>query len=179
MNDDIPMQLRGRFHHLLPAAIIHPWILFSFPPNEGGAERRRAPRGFMAHSGAPPRCFGLWHRRLSEPQDPVTTRVPGTAPSSASGTSRETPPYPSRDKRSQVKLLRGCARATANFLGESRERYAAMITSALNKASRTGWLAKTEPSSNQERGAGCPHRVCRRGSRTDQRSGSWSGSMVW
>ena len=32
--------------------------------------------------------------------------------------------------------------------------------------------------SNHERGAGAPHSVCRRGSFRDQRSGSWSWSMV-
>ena len=38
--------------------------------------------------------------------------------------------------------------------------------------------ANGEPCSNQERGAGAPHSVCRRGSFSDQRSGSWSWSTV-
>ena len=40
--------------------------------------------------------------------------------------------------------------------------------------SRTAWPVNGEPCSNQERGAGAPHSVCRRGSFSDQRSGSWS-----
>ena len=50
-------------------------------------------------------------------------------------------------------------------------RQLATRTLALNKASRC-WVANAVPSSNHERGAGWPHSVCRRGSRTDQRSGS-------
>ena len=42
----------------------------------------------------------------------------------------------------------------------------------------TGVPGKTDPSSNHERGAGVPHSVCRRGSRSDQRIGSKSGSTV-
>ena len=54
----------------------------------------------------------------------------------------------------------------------------ATSTCATNAGSRTVWPEKGEPSSNHERGAGAPHSVCRRGSRSDQRNGSWSWSIV-
>src|SRR6185312_603090 len=50
----------------------------------------------------------------------------------------------------------------------------AIVTSATKAGSRTAWPVNGVPSSNQERGAGAPHSVCRRGSFSDQRSGSWS-----
>ena len=48
----------------------------------------------------------------------------------------------------------------------------AMVTSATNSGSRTAWPVNGDPCSNQERGAGAPHSVCRRGSFSDQRNGS-------
>lgn len=54
----------------------------------------------------------------------------------------------------------------------------ATITSAVNVGLRSTDSRNAEPSSNHERGAGAPQSVCRRGSRSDQRIGSWSGSMI-
>ena len=54
----------------------------------------------------------------------------------------------------------------------------ATIGCAASAGSRNATPGNTEPSSNHDFGAGWPHRVCRCGSRSDQRIGSRSGSTV-
>src|SRR5262245_41331060 len=68
----------------------HPVVLFSCPPNEGGrsAVRRREVDGAFRRSTTV--CLPA-HMSGSTSKNPVTKRIPGTAPHSASGTSRETP----------------------------------------------------------------------------------------
>lgn len=69
------------------------------------------------------------------------------------------------------------------FVGSSRASgdgppYGATTGVALSFGARGSVPANGLPSSNQERGAGAPHSVCRCGSRRPHRMGSWSGSTV-
>src|SRR5204862_529114 len=79
---------------------------------------------------------------------------------------------PSLSVSRAVQYLKG--RSSHKLLSEFATR-----TLALHSASRCSVLRNAEPSSIHERGAAWPHSDCRRGSGNGQRSGSWSGSMVW
>lgn len=56
--------------------------------------------------------------------------------------------------------------------------YGAIMGWAASTGGCTGTFVKREPSSNQDLGAGAPHRVCRCGSRSCHSIGSRSGSTV-
>jgi hypothetical protein len=84
-----------------------------------------------------------------------------------------------RHRQGPRKVAQAHARGGGRGLVRNRHPQLATITSATKAGARAVCPAKLDPSSNQDFGAGAPQSVWRRGSRSDQRSGSWSGSMVW